>query len=58
MIRGYYRGKNAGNMYLCTAHGKWVTRTATMLAFPLVEKISAEALELEEAVREESVDIM
>lgn len=27
-------------MYLCKAHSKWVSQTATMLAYPVIEKIT------------------
>ena len=37
IIRGYYKGRP---MYLCKAHSKWVSQTATMLAYPVIEKIT------------------
>jgi hypothetical protein len=41
-------------MYLCKAHTKWVSATATLLAYPLVEKISAGVIEEK---RETSFDL-
>jgi hypothetical protein len=38
MIRGYYKGKN---LYLCKAHGQWVSRTASIAAYPVIEKVGA-----------------